>query len=56
MYSPTEVKLLNAEMLVGGSEITQHADIERIFERMEIKHDPDDYDKELPDEIVAYIS
>lgn len=45
----------NAEMLVGGAEITQHAEIERVFERMEIEHDPECYNKELPDEIVAYV-
>jgi hypothetical protein len=45
----------NAEMLVGGSEMTQHAEIERIFERMEIKNDPEQYDKELPDEIITYV-
>ncbi|MBL3528890.1 MAG: DEAD/DEAH box helicase family protein [gamma proteobacterium endosymbiont of Lamellibrachia anaximandri] len=43
----------NAEMLVGGSDVTQHTKIEKIFERMQIKHDPDHYKKRLPDEIVA---
>lgn len=46
---------LNAEMLVGGVEITQQTDIDRIFERMEIKHDPEDYSTMLPDSVVAYI-
>jgi hypothetical protein len=45
----------NAEMLVGGADATQHTEIERIFERMEIKHDPDRYQKVLPDEIAAYV-
>ena len=45
----------NAEMLVGGSEMTQYAEIERVFERMEIKHDPERYDQQLPDEIVTYV-
>ena len=45
----------NAEMLVGGADTTQHTEIERIFERMEIKHDPDRYHKALPDEIAAYV-
>ena len=45
----------NAEMLVGGSEMTQSVDIERIFERMETQHDPGRYDKDLPDEIIAYV-
>jgi len=45
----------NAEMLVGGADTTQHTEIERIFERMEIKHDPDRYQKELPDEIATYV-
>ena len=35
--------------------MTQHAEIERIFERMEIKHDPERYEQNLPDEIIAYV-
>ncbi len=45
----------NAEMMVGGTGTTQHTEIERIFERMEIKHDPDRYQKVLPNEIAAYV-
>ncbi len=45
----------NAEMLVGGVDTTQHIEIERIFERMEHEHDPDQYQNELPDEIASYV-
>ena len=47
---------LNAEMLVGGSDMTQHDDIKRIFERMDLRHDPRHYKKELSNEIIAYLS
>lgn len=45
----------NAEMLVGGSDITQPKDIARILERMDLTHDPERYNKALPNEIVCYV-
>ena len=45
----------NAEMLVGGSEVTQPTEIERLFERMSIQHDPEKYKSELPDNVLACI-
>ena len=46
----------NAEMLVSDAETTQHTDIKRIFERMEINHDPANYQKSLSSEISAHVS
>ena len=46
----------NAEMLVSDAETTQHMDIERIFERMEINHNPANYQKALSNEISAHVS
>ena len=46
----------NAEMLVEGESITQHNEIERIFERMEITHDPDSYNRELSEDVKILIS
>ena len=45
----------NAEMLVGDSDITQHTEIERLFERMEIRHDPEYYSNVLSSQILAYV-
>ena len=46
----------NAEMLVSDAETTQHTDIKRIFERMEINHNPANYQKELSNEISAHVN
>ncbi|QEP41782.1 helicase [Ectothiorhodospiraceae bacterium BW-2] len=45
----------NAEMLVGGEGVTQRCEIDRLFERMKIKHNPQGYCVELPDAIRALI-
>lgn len=45
----------NAEMLVGGPEITHQADINRIFERMDVYHDPKQYSTCLSDATTAHI-
>lgn len=45
----------NSEMLAGGSEITQRKEIERFFERMEIRHNPQDYRKEISEELMSFV-
>jgi len=45
----------NAEMLLGNESITQQNDIEMLFERMDIDHDPDKYSQALPENVVALI-
>jgi len=45
----------DAEMLVGGSELTQEAEINRLFERMDIEHDPDGYSADLPSTIMSCV-
>jgi len=45
----------DAEMLVGGPELTQEAEIGRLFERINIEHDPENYKTELPGVIKACV-
>ena len=45
----------NAEMLVGDDSITDANEINRLFERMEIQHEPETYSNELPDEMIALL-
>ncbi len=45
----------DAEMLVGGPELTQEAEINRLFERMDIEHDPDEYSADLPSTIISLV-
>lgn len=53
-FNPFEL-YFNAEMLVGGADVTVSEDIERIFERMEAHHDPDNYSTALSASIAAHV-
>lgn len=44
----------NAELLVGGPEVTGRPEIRRIFERMETRHDPEHYSSDLSPNIRAF--
>jgi hypothetical protein len=44
----------NAELLVGGPDVTGHPEIKRIFERMETRRDPEQYSRELSPRIRDY--
>jgi len=46
----------NAEMLIGGEGVTQQSEIDRMFERMEVSHDPDTYQTDLPDVVMENIN
>jgi hypothetical protein len=45
----------NAEMLVGGLDVTGPEDIQRIFERMESLHDPENYSKILSPSVMTHV-
>ena len=45
----------NVQMLVGVAEVTQPTEIERLFERMEIQHDPEKYKSVLSYDVLACI-
>ena len=45
----------NAEMLVADADSLQPEKISRLFERMEIIHDPKDYQNELSEEIARHV-
>ena len=45
----------NSEMLVGDADTTQYAEIQKVFQRMEIEHDPDIYQRELPRKITQHV-
>jgi hypothetical protein len=46
----------NAEMLVGDESMTQQNEIEMLFERMDIEHNPEDYSPELPEDILVLLN
>lgn len=45
----------NAEMLIGGENVTQISDIERLFERMDLTHNPSQYSKSLSNEVMSFV-
>jgi len=46
----------NAEMLVGGDNMTQNSEVECIFERMSHTHDPKHYSNKLSSTVTQYIN
>ncbi len=45
----------DAEMLVGGPGLTQEAEINLLFERMDIKHDPAEYSTNLSSTVISCV-
>ena len=46
----------NSEMLVGDADNLQPEKISRLFERMELVHDPKNYQRQLSGEIASYVN
>lgn len=45
----------NSEMLVGGEDLTDLSEVQRLFERMDRDHDPENYSPILPEEVMALL-